>query len=433
MGGIMNFLPIIIMFALFMLNVPIAFSLIAAILPYFLFVNNTVPMHLLMQRVVSSAESSSLLAIPFFVLAGSIMTYGGLSKRMMDFAEALVGHKHGSLAKVMVLLSVFMGGVSGSSAADASLSCKMIVPEMERRGYDKTFGASVAASASLITPIIPPGIGLIMYACLANCSVGKMFAAGYIPGLLMAVGMLILVDILAKKRGYLPARSTRAPAKEVWKTFLTAIWGLLLPFGLILLLRLGIFTATEGGAFCVVYSFLVGKFVYKEFKREHFFRVLKESAVGTASIMFMICAANAFAWYMSYENIPGRISAALLSLNLNSYTFLLICMVIFLIMGMFIDGSANMIILTPILLPTALSFGIDVIQFGLLIVLNTVIGMITPPFGLMLFLTASLVEVRVVDIVKAIWPFLIFFIAMLFLFTYVPVLSTFIPNLLYGA
>ncbi|MBR6706457.1 MAG: TRAP transporter large permease, partial [Clostridia bacterium] len=288
----MGFLPIILMFVLFFLGVPVAITLLACVLPYFLFINSGMPVYLILQKMVSQLESTSLWAVPFFITAGCILNYSGVTKRLMDLCEGLVGHRPGALAQVNVLLSAFMGGISGSAASDAATESKILVPEMLKRGYDKDFSAAVTAASSQITPIIPPGSGLIIYACVANVSVGRMFMAGWIPGIIMTALMMILVNSISKKRGYVPTREKRASAKELWHLFRRAIWALILPFVIIMAIRIGICTASECGALCVFYSLFVGIFIHKELKPKHFFPILKEAAISTASVLIIMCGAN---------------------------------------------------------------------------------------------------------------------------------------------
>ena len=236
------YLPIIIALVLYFTGIPIAYALMAGTLYYFGFVDTTSKTYLLLQKFITATQSFPLLAIPFFIMAGSIMNYSGMSDKLMAFADALTGHTEGGLAQMNVLLSMLMGGCSGSANADAAMECKMLVPEMEKRGYGKGFSAAITAASSCITPIIPPGINLIVYGLIAGASVGKLFAAGYLPGFLMAIVLMISVSIIAGKRGYKPSREKRAPAKVVLKQALESLWALLFPFGIILGMRFGLFT-----------------------------------------------------------------------------------------------------------------------------------------------------------------------------------------------
>lgn len=426
----MGFIPIAVMFTLFALNVPVAFSLILSTLVYFLFINTNMPVDMIFQRMIASAESFPLLAVPFFITAGAVMNYSGISSRLMAMADVMTGHMVGGLAQINVVLSTLMGGVSGSANADAAMESKILVPEMVKRGYSPSFSAAVTAASATISPIIPPGIGLILYAFMANASVGKMFLGGYIPGILMCVSLMIVVHVVSKKRGYVPSRERRATAKEVLLQLKDSSWALFLPFGIILGLRFGMFTPTEAGAMTVLYSVLVGGFIYRELKFKHVPSILVESVLGTSAVMLIIVAASAFGYYMSWERLPQAISAYLTGVTKNPVIFLFIINMFLLFIGMFIEGTASLIILTPLLVPTVVALGIDPIHFGLVMVVNLTIGGVTPPFGTLMFLTCSIVNVKITEFIKDALPLIAALIFVLFLITYIPGLVTFLPNLL---
>lgn len=385
---------------------------------------------LIMQTFIRSAESFPMLAIPFFIMAGSIMNYSGISKRLMNMAEVLTGHLTGGLAHVNILLSVLMGGISGSANADAAMQCKVLVPEMEKRGYSRGFSAAITAASSIVSPIIPPGIVLIIYALLSNVSVTKMFIAGYVPGVIIAGALMFTVAIIAKKRNYKPSREKRATIGEVFTQFKKSVWALILPFVIILGMRIGIFTPTEAGAIAVVITILIGFLVYKELKMSQFPTILKETVYGTSTVMFIIIAANVFGAYLSWERIPFLLTGLLLKFNTSPWSLLLFINIILLIVGMFIDGGAAMIILAPLLIPAALKMGIDPLHLGIVMVVNIMIGGVTPPFGSMMFLTCSLLDLKIQEFIKEIFPFVITLLIVLFVLTYIPGIVLFLPNLL---
>ena len=302
MSTFLSILPIIIALVLYFTGIPIAYALFAAALTYFGFIDTTTMPYLLMQKFVTATQSFPFLAIPFFIMCGSIMNYGGISARLMDFADALTGHMRGGLAQINVLLSMLMGGCSGSANADAAMECKLLVPEMEKRGYGKGFSAAITAASSCVTPIIPPGINLIVYGLIAGASVGQLFAAGYVPGLLMAVALMIAVALISKKRGYAPSRPRRATLGEIGRQALKSFWALFFPLGIIMGMRFGIFTPTEAGGVGVLYCLIVGKFVYKGLKKEHFIPILRETISGTATVMLIIVSATVFGYYLNWEN-----------------------------------------------------------------------------------------------------------------------------------
>ena len=428
----MGALPVYLMFALFLLGVPVAIALIACVLPYFLFINPTMPPQMVLQRLVAQVESSSLWAVPFFITAGAVLNYAGVTKRLMNLCEGIVGHLPGALGQVNVLLSALMGGISGSAASDAATECKILVPEMLERGYDKDFSAAVTAASSMITPIIPPGIGLILFAFVANVSVGRMFLAGLIPGIIMTVGMMMLVHMIAKRRGYVPTRTRPAKGKELLLLVKDAGWALVLPLVIIMAIRIGIVTASECGALCVFYALFVGVFIHRELKMEHIWPILKDAVTGTATVLVIMCAANVLSFYLSYERLPHRITEYLTTVQFNRVTFLLMVDLIFVLLGLFMEGGAAIIIMVPLLLGTAQALGIDMIHFGLLIVFITQIGAVTPPFGMVIFLVSPLLDIPISRLSKALLPFIGLLIFCMLLFTFIPVLSTWLPTLVYG-
>ncbi len=425
----MVFFPMVILFVFFALNIPVAYCLMVSALSYFVFCPTGMPANVVIQRMIASAESFPMLAIPFFILAGTIMTYSGISSSLMSFAECLTGHMAGGLGQVNVLLSAMMGGVSGSSNADAAMQAKMLVPEMEKRGYGKGFSAAVTAASACITPVIPPGITLILYAFMAEVSVSKMFIAGYVPGILITIALMIVVTIVSRKKGYKPVRERMAPAGEIGREFVRSLWALFMPFGLILGLRIGIFTASEAGAVSVVYCLLVGFFVYKELKLEMLPQIIKESVCSTCSVMLIIVSASAFSYYMSWERIPQVITEMLTSVTTSPVGLLLIINVFLLILGMFLEGTASLIILTPLLLPVAKSLGIDPIHLGIVMVVNITMGGMTPPFGTLIFVVCSTLKLNVTEFVKESLPFIAALILVLLLITYCPPLVTTLPDL----
>lgn len=426
----MNLTPLLILLACFLMGFPIAFSLLASVIAYFA-LDPYMSLTILVQRMVASTESVSLMAIPFFVTAGAIMNYSGISSRLMALADALVGHMTGGLGQVNVVLSTLMGGVSGSGAADAAMECKLLVPEMEKRGYDLGFSAAVTAASACITPIIPPSVALVIYAFICGQSTGKMLCAGYIPGFLLCASMMIVVHILSKKNGYLPSREKAATRKELWKLAKEGIWALFLPFGLIMGLRIGIFSATEGGALMCIYSFVIGMFVYKELKWKHVPTIIIDAVVSTASVMIILCAANVFSYYLSWERIPALLSDTIINLSSSKYVFLLLVNVLFLILGMFLDGTASMIILAPLFTPIAASLGVSPIQFGIILALNVAIGAITPPFGLYIYIVSSTLHMKTERVIVSLVPFILCALVVLLLVTFIPQITLLIPNLVY--
>lgn len=424
-------IPVLCIVILMLCNVPVWIAMFAGVLPYFMWLNNFgFAAGTVIQRLVATMETTSYLAIPYFVTAGAIMNYSGISKRLLDFADALIGHMTGGLGHVNVLLSVFMGGISGSAAADAAMECKMLVPEMERKGYSKEFSAAVTLASSLITPIIPPGMGLIVYAMLAEVSVGRMFAAGYLPGFLTAILMMILVYVISKKHGYKGSRDKMAPLKEILKLALDGFWALIIPFGLLMALRSGVFSANEAGAFCAVYALIIGAFVYKELKLEHVWPILKESFLGTATVMITICGAMAMSYWLNVERIPNLLAQVIVQSGLSATGYILLVVVMLLIFGMFMTSGIT--ILAPLLVPIASALHIDLIHFGMVMVFTLGIGNMSPPFGIVLYQVSSLLEIKLERLIKASFPFLVLMVLCAILYALVPWFSTFLPTVLYG-
>jgi len=432
MGSIMPFVPLLLMLLFIALNIPVSFSLILSTLVYFIFINTGMPIEIMVQRMIAGSASFPLLAVPFFVFAGTVIAYSGIADRLMAMAELLTGHMKGGLAQVNVMLTLLMSGVSGSANADAAMQSKMLVPEMIKRGYDKPFSGALTATSAVITVILPPGIGLILYALMAEQSVGRMFLAGYIPGLMLVAAFMITVSILSRKHGYLPNRDRRATGRELWAQFKKSIWALMMPFGLLMGLRMGLFSASEAGAVAAVYTLFIGFFVYKQLKLRDMPKIIRESVQATCSVMLLIVSASAFGFYLSLERIPHTISQFLVGLTDNALLLLFIINIFLLLIGMVIEGTASLIILTPILFPVVTSLGVDPIHFGIIMVLNMTIGGVSPPFGTIMFVTCSIADIRIGDFIKASWPFLLALVTTLMLITLLPFTATFLPNLVFG-
>ena len=425
--------PIFLVFILYFMGMPIVYSLFGATFFYFLFIDATSQPWLILQKVMNSTQSFSMLAIPFFIMAGSVMNFGGISEKLMDFCECVTGHMKGGLAQVNVLLSMLMGGCSGSANADCAMQSKMLVPEMERRGYSKAFSAAITAASSAATPVIPPGVNLIIYCLLAQVSLGKVFAAGYVPGILMALSMMVAVAIISHKRNYPKTREKFPKVTEILKQLFISFWGLAFPFGIIIGMRMGMFTPSEGGAVAVIYCFIVGGLFYRKLNlKKHFIPILMATIAGTSSVVLIMVSASVFGQYLSWVNIPKIVATAILNLTSNKFVFLMLCNLVLLIMGMFLEGGACLMITTPLLLPVAQKLGVDTIHFGLVMIVNIMVGGITPPFGSRMFTTCGIAGCPISDFLKEVWPFIICLILVLILLTFCPTLITIVPDLLYG-
>ena len=428
----LGYVPIVIAFVLYFTGIPVAFALFGAALYYFTFIDFSSPVELLFQKFISSTQSFPLLAIPFFVMAGSIMNYAGISDKLMNVADVLTGHMKGGLAQSNVILSCLMGGVSGSANADAAMESKMLVPEMEKRGYSKGFSAAITAASSCVTPIIPPGIDMIIYALLAKVSIAQMFAAAYLPGFLIAACLMITVHFISAKRGYKPTREKRASGKEIVKTCADSLWALLFPLGIVMGIRIGLFTPSEAGAFAVFYCTIVGVFIYKTLKWKHLTKIFVETINGTAAVILVIVAASVFGHYMTWEMIPSRITSTLLGITNSKVLMLLLINLVLLVMGMFLEGGAALIIVAPLLIPVIQQLGISPIHFGIVCIVNIMIGGLTPPFGSMMFTVMTITGCKFSDFVREVFPFIVAELIGLLIVTLIPQISMLLPNLIFG-
>jgi len=425
--------PIVIAFVILLVflfaKVPVFISLLAGVASYMLF-NPDIASQIIAQKFISGCESNSLMAIPFFVCAGIFMNYSGITRRIMNLCEVLTGRLPGGLAQVNVLLSTFMGGLSGSSLADAAMQSKMLVPEMERKGFSKPFSSVVTAFSSLITPLIPPGLAMIVYGTIANISIGKLFISGLGIGVLLCISMMVLVSVISRKHGYGRLRTERATVKEFWIAFRGAALPLCLPIIIIGSIRLGICTATEAGAVAVIYSLVLG-ICYREIKPRDVIKGLKETAICTAAIMLIVGAASCFSWIMTKEQLPQTMAELMINVIHNKYIFLLLTNILLLAAGMFLEGNAIMLILVPLMVPIATSYGISEISFAMMFILNIAIGSITPPMGTCMFVTCSVTKCSTASFIKESWPFFLLMIVILLLVSYVPIISTGLVELIY--
>jgi C4-dicarboxylate transporter, DctM subunit len=424
-------LPISALILLFTFGIPVAFCIFIATLSYFL-INDHLPMMMLVQRLAGGLESVTLLAIPFFVMAGVFMNHSGISERLLKFSEVLTGHMNGGLAQVNVVLSTLMGGLSGSNIADAAMSSKLLVPQMVARGYSASFSSAVTAASSLITPIIPPGIALIIYGYVNNVSIGKLFLAGVVPGVMLCLMMMTLVSVISKKRNYAPIREKRASFSEIAFSAKDAFLALLLPVIIIGGIRFGVFTPTEAGAAAVLYALVLGMFVYKKMNSKLLWDATKESVLASANVLLIICVAVGFSKFLTWERAPQELATWLTGAVESPFTFLILVNIFLLIIGMFLEGNAVMIVLAPLLAPVAQSYGIDPVHFGIIFIFNSAIGTVTPPLGTVMFTTCSITKVLIEDFVKEIMPFWLLLIAALLMITYIPVISIGLPNLVFG-
>lgn len=414
---------LLLMFVLFALNMRLYLAMFAAVLAYFVFFSN-LPLPIAVQRMAAPALNPSLLAIPFFILLGTLLGATGIAHRLLKLADLVVGRLIGGLGHTTVLLSTLMGGISASNLADAAMMCRMIVPEMHQQGYRRGTAAAITAASALITPIIPPGIALIIYALVADVSIGAMFMAGILPGLLCAVLLFIAVYVAAKQQGLKPSRERWPTAGETGRALIGAWPAIFLVVVIVGGIRLSIFTPTEAGAVATIVTLLIGIFLYHEMKLINVLRALMESARQTAAVLLVIMVSSALAWIFSNERAGIAMAHFIGELTTNKWAFLLAVNILLLILGMFIEGTALMIILVPLLKPVLVSMDIDPIHFGIIMVLNLSIGTLTPPVGTVMLLVCNLTKTNLAQFLKDGWIFLLTLIVALALVTYIPPIST---------
>jgi tripartite ATP-independent transporter DctM subunit len=420
----------IVFLILLVLNVPLAFCIGVSSLAFFL-VTPDVAWITPVQRMVAQTQSFPLLAVPFFVLAGNLMNATGITSRMIRFSTILSGHMRGGLAQVSIVLSTLMGGISGSAVADAAMESRVLGPDMIKRGYSKGFIAAVLAMGGLITATIPPSVGLILYGVTGGVSIGKLFVAGIFPGLLMMVMLMIACGITAKRRGYPRESPTWPSLREVWSGFLESVWALLFPFLLIGGIRFGIFTASEAGAFAVIYAFVVGVFIYREMTVAGFYQVVKLTISDNGVIMFIIMAANIFGYAITFDQVPQTMAEVIAGISSNRWICLLIILVFVFVAGMFVEATVNTLLLTPIFLPIVKNFGFDSVHFGILFMTLVTMGGMTPPVGVTMFATCSILKCPFEDYVRECVPFVVTIVLEVVILTFLPDAVMWLPNLVF--
>lgn len=422
-------LPMILaLLALLLVGVPVSFSLIGSSLLY-LVLNDISPLIVIQKLTMSIGDSFTLISVPFFVLAGAIMNSGGITKKIFDFATVTVGHITGGLGHANVVASIIFSGMSGTAIADVGGLGAIELQAMKDAGYDEDFSLAVTGASSIIGPIIPPSVPAVLFAVLAGVSVGKLFIAGIVPGLIMGLVMSVFIYYQSKKRNY-PKRE-KATFREIWYTFKDSFWALLTPIIIIGGIIGGVVTPTEAAIVAVVYS-LILTIAYKELKLKDIPTFLKQTADNTVSVMLIVAGAAVFGWILSIEQVPQMITSFFLT-NVSSYfvTIMLITLLL-LIVGTFMETIAAITILTPVLLPVAISVGLDPVHFGLIMILNLMIGLLTPPLGMVLYVLSSVSKVPFERIVKVTFPYVIILFITLLIFTFVPQIVLFLPNLLLG-
>ncbi len=423
----MSVFLIIFLIVLFLINAPIFLAIAISSIFTLLFFTDF-PLIMVTQRMVNAVDSFPLMAVPLFMLAGALMDVGGISKRIVNFAEALVGWLPGGLAAVAVVASMFFAGISGSAAADTAAVGALLIPAMIQRGYKDSFSAAIQASGGSIGVIIPPSIPMIIYGFITGTSISKLFAAGIFPGILMGFSLILVAIFISTKYGYGSAVSFSL--KNVFKTFKEAFWSLGAPIIILGGILGGVFTATEAAAVAVIYGFVVGKFIYKELTFKDMPKLLIDSAVLASIILFIISTASIFGWIITMENIPQLIGSKILGLTNNPILILLLINFILLIAGTFVETTVSLILLVPIIMPIVPKLGIDPIQMGVIVVTNLAIGMLTPPLGICLIVSCGISRNSIIEVSRAILPFLVALIFDLLIISFWSPITMFLPSLM---
>ncbi|KYG29469.1 TRAP transporter large permease [Alkalihalobacillus trypoxylicola] len=412
---------IVALLIFFILGVPVAVGLgLSTVLA--LIVAGDMPLLVVAQRLFVSLDSFPLLAIPLFILAGVIMEYGGISQRLINLANALTGHVSGGLAIVTVVTTMFFAAISGSSIATTAALGAILIPAMINRGYHKEFAGGIQAVSGTLGIIMPPSIPLILYGTAVGASIGDLFIAGIVPGIILGIGLIITVFIIAKRRNY--KREPKKSGKEILKAFVEATPALIMPMIILGGIYSGIFTATEAAGIAVAYALIVSIFIYKAINLKNISEILSKASITTSTIMFILATAGLFSWVLTIENVPHRVASVITSISDSPVIFLGFIIILLLVIGLFMETNASIIILAPILAPVAMELGIDPIHFGMVMIVALAIGMITPPLGLNLFIVSKIGKVRIDHLTKGMIPFYIAILIALLIITFIPSITT---------
>ncbi len=415
---------------LLVIGVPVAYAIGASGMVFFL-LNTQFPFTHIAQLPITQTQNITMLAIPLFILAGNLMNNGGVTKRLVSLATMLTGHMRGGLAQTSVVLSTLMGGCSGSATADAAMEARLLGPDMLKNGYSKGFSANVLTFTSLITATIPPGVGLIIYGTTGSVSIGKLFASGIFVGLFMMIVLMITVAVTARMRGYKPVRDTRATIREIVSNLKETIWAVMFPVILLVGIRMGLFSPSEVGAFACFYAVFVGIFIYKELTFESFLTALRDSIYDIGSIMMIVALTALFGYGIPVDKIPQKMTSFMTGITANPTLILLMIILLLIFIGMFMEGSVVILLLTPILLPMCKSVGIDPVHLGLLMCTVVTMGVNTPPVGMSMYTVNTILDCSLEEYSKSMIPFLTAILLAMGLLAFFPNAVLFLPNLLY--
>ncbi len=414
-----------------MIGLPIAVSMGLTAVIFFVALGETDVLCMIPARMYSSTTSFTLLAIPFFILTGNLMNAGGITNRLFRFAHNLVGHLKGGLGHVVVVSAMIFAGMTGAAVAEAAAIGTVGLEGMTKRGFDRKFSTAIIASASTIGPVIPPSIPLVIYGSITGTSIGRLFLGGFIPGFLMGIALMVIVYIVSGQRGY--PREKRATLRELMDSTLGALSAVLTPVIIIGGMVSGIFTPTEASVGATVYALILTMFIYKEVKLKDLPKILWETLESSVRVLFIISAAGIFGWLLIHQRVPETVIKGLLSLSGNPWIVLLIINIILLILGCFMEGISVLLLTIPVFVPVITKLGIDPVHFGLIMTLNSMIGLLTPPVGMVLYTMSSISRIPVWDLAHELRWHMVALMVVLGLVTQVPGFTTFVPNLLMGA
>ena len=424
--------PLVITFLVLLLcATPIAFVIGGAGMAWFIAAGRN--LSVTAQYVITQTQSIAFLAVPFFIFAGNLMNRTGITRNLISFSRLLTRRMVGGIAQVSVLLSTMMGGVSGSAVADASMEARILGPEMIKRGYPKGYTAGVICLTSLITATIPPSLGLILYGFVGGVSIGKLFVAGIVPGIMMMAILMFTVWRTSKKHGYdKPAPDAQRPTwGEIGAELRKSSWALIFPVILIVGIRFGLFTPTEAGAFAVVYALVVGVFVYKELTWKGFLQALKDSFIDNGGIILIIAMSGIFGKALTIVDAPGLLGSFLFGLTTNPQIMMILIVLLLVVLGMFIDSNVNIMLLTPLFLPMLSKMGVDPVHFGICMMTIVTMGCMTPPVGTALYTVCDILDVPIEEYVKESLPFFAAIIVLVIIMVFIPGVIMWLPNLLY--
>lgn len=417
--------------AFLLLGMPVAFSIGISGFLFFLFTDG-IPLTITVQKALSTTQSFTMLAIPLFIFAGNLMNNTGITTRIMRLSSVLTGHMYGNLAQVSCVMSTLMGGVSGSAVADAAMESRILGPEMLRRGYARGWAAGINGLSALIVATIPPSMGLIIYGSVGEVSIGRLFAAGFVPGIIMMILLMTSVSLSARRRGYLPEHPKMAGVGEIFRCCVECIWALLFPVLLLLFIRYGLMTPSESGAFAIFYALFVGIVIYRELTWEKFKATLASSIKDICSITLILAFSGIFGYGVVYDRLPQGIALILSTVTSNAAMMLVIVVLVLLVLGMFMETTVIALLMTPILLPVVQSVGVDPVHFGIVMMTTVTFGVMTPPVGVALYTVSTILECPPEETTKQSLPFYLAIVCVIALLVAFPSVSLFVPNLIFG-